>query len=290
MTLSSHAGFRRSDFFTLIVPKRVAAPIIGSLAELDGTPAFVMALDRSRNASIRSGSGVPVPILPFPHASRALAAFSLEPEIHAPRADDLEAYVPRAVFDNLADEVGAERIGELPLCVGMAADDPVMGALDKCLSLILEGSPERGGAVVDAIAHSLNVHLAERYGHMRRPPGNATGGLAPWQLRLATRAFRNINSPSSLDDMASACGLSIGHFSRAFKRSTGSSPHQWIVLRRVEAAKDLIGGSDLPLAEIALACHFSDQSHLTRAFANVIGVTPGRWRATPEVNALSPVD
>jgi AraC-like DNA-binding protein len=167
----------------------------------------------------------------------------------------------------------------------MAAGDPVMAALDKCLNLLLGGSLDRSGAIVAGIANSLNVHLAERYGEMRGPSETTAGGLAPWQLRLATRTLKDFNSSSSLEEIATACGLSIGHFSRAFKRSTGSSPHQWVMYRRVEAAKELIGGSDLPLAEIALACHFSDQSHLTRAFVSATGTTPGRWRVAPHARA-----
>ncbi len=56
------------------------------------------------------------------------------------------------------------------------------------------------------------------------------------------------------------------------------SPHQWLLTRRVSKARSLLADSTLTLAEIALACGFSSQSHFNRAFAANIGTTPGRWR------------
>ncbi|MDB5576585.1 MAG: AraC family transcriptional regulator [Bradyrhizobium sp.] len=282
MDVSRDAELRRSDFFTLSVPKRLAARIAGPVQELAGAPAFILDLDRPRGSTIPSRPIAVAPVLPFPHAARALVSLSLEPGPQVAEADDLEGLIPRAIFDNIADEAGADRIAALPLRVGIAMNDPVVRALDKCLGMLLDAPPAGNSTVVEAIAHSLNVHLAERYGGMHRTPGHEIGGLTPWQLRLATGAFRNLGAPASLAETASACGLSVGHFSRAFKRSTGTSPHQWVLMRRIEAAKQLIGETDLPLAEIALACRFADQSHLTRAFSSLTGMTPGRWRMAPD--------
>jgi AraC family transcriptional regulator len=67
-------------------------------------------------------------------------------------------------------------------------------------------------------------------------------------------------------------------FSRAFKQSTGIPPHQWLLDRRVETAKDLLRRSCLSLTDIALTCGFSDQSHFTRVFVRACGVSPGVWR------------
>jgi transcriptional regulator GlxA family with amidase domain len=82
----------------------------------------------------------------------------------------------------------------------------------------------------------------------------------------------------SLADLAQACGLSIRHFTRAFRQSTGLSPHQWLVRQRVERAKALLQGSSSTLSEIALACGFADQSHFSRLFSRATGTSPGVWR------------
>jgi transcriptional regulator GlxA family with amidase domain len=68
------------------------------------------------------------------------------------------------------------------------------------------------------------------------------------------------------------------HFVRAFKRSEGVTPHDYLVQCRVRRAQELMTGTDLPLSEIAVACGFSDQSHYTRQFRARVGITPSRYR------------
>ena len=74
------------------------------------------------------------------------------------------------------------------------------------------------------------------------------------------------------------CGLSVSQFARGFKQSTGCPPHRWVLQRRIERAQDLLLTSDKTLPEIASACGFGDQSHLTAAFGQVVGTAPGLWR------------
>jgi len=71
----------------------------------------------------------------------------------------------------------------------------------------------------------------------------------------------------------------VFHFAREFKRTAGITPHRYILRKRVERAEALVGGSDLSLSEIAIASGFSDQSHLTRRFRQMLGATPKevRW-------------
>ncbi len=82
----------------------------------------------------------------------------------------------------------------------------------------------------------------------------------------------------SLDELAKACGLSVGHFARAFRRSTGVAPHRWLVRLRLELAAGMLRDNRLPLSRIAADCGFSDQSHFTRAFSRAMGMAPGAWR------------
>jgi transcriptional regulator GlxA family with amidase domain len=105
------------------------------------------------------------------------------------------------------------------------------------------------------------------------------GGLATWQARR-TLAYveANLASKMDIDDLANVVALSRSHFSRAFKRSLGFSPMEYVVVRRVERAKAMISGTREPLAEVALACGFADQAHLNRRFRDIVGVSPGRWR------------
>jgi AraC-like DNA-binding protein len=105
------------------------------------------------------------------------------------------------------------------------------------------------------------------------------GGLAPWQARRAKELLNaNLDGKLPLSQLAEECGLSTRHFARAFRQSTGVPPHRWLLSRRVERAKELLHDAALSLAEIALACGFADQSHFTRTFTTLVGLSPGLWR------------
>ena len=78
--------------------------------------------------------------------------------------------------------------------------------------------------------------------------------------------------------IAAEFDLSVSHFSRAFRSSTGLPPHQWLLRQRVKAAKQLMTVRDLPLSEIAISAGFANQSHFTRVFSATVGVSPGVWR------------
>jgi transcriptional regulator of acetoin/glycerol metabolism/AraC-like DNA-binding protein len=109
----------------------------------------------------------------------------------------------------------------------------------------------------------------------------ARGGLSVSALRrvcefVESRLEENI----SLDAMAAQAHLSVYHFARAFKFSTGVSPHRYVLEQRVRRAQQLLVQTDLPLAAIANAAGFSDQGHLSRQFRALDGTTPSSYRKT----------
>jgi AraC family transcriptional regulator len=84
--------------------------------------------------------------------------------------------------------------------------------------------------------------------------------------------------------MAAVAHLSAHHFAREFKRATGLPPHQYVILRRVKRAQQLLqGGGDLSLAEVAACAGFSDQSQFSHHFKLLVGVTPGRFRTPARI-------
>jgi transcriptional regulator GlxA family with amidase domain len=105
------------------------------------------------------------------------------------------------------------------------------------------------------------------------------GGLAPWQVRQATRLLLSENpADHDVTNLARACGLSRSHFSRAFKASTGFPPRQWMLRHRVQRAAELLEHTDDSICTIAAHCGFADQSHLTRVFHAMVGASPTDWR------------
>jgi AraC-like DNA-binding protein len=88
----------------------------------------------------------------------------------------------------------------------------------------------------------------------------------------------HLNDSMELAELSAIAGLSVFHFARQFKQTTGVTPHFYLVRRRVERAKELLTRTELSLSDIAFAAGFADQSHLTRHFRQLAGITPGQFR------------
>jgi AraC family transcriptional regulator len=91
----------------------------------------------------------------------------------------------------------------------------------------------------------------------------------------------------SIVELATSAGLSVHHFIRAFKRSTGNTPHQYVMARRIECAMDLLGGPEGSVAEVAHSVGYASPSHFVASFRRRMGVTPGTYRAAV-VNRTQP--
>jgi AraC family transcriptional regulator len=103
--------------------------------------------------------------------------------------------------------------------------------------------------------------------------------LPQWRLkRVKAYVEAHIGEDIDVVDLAAAAGLSQRHFARSFLSEIGETPHRWLMLRRLEKAKDLLTNTDHPLCSIAESCGFSSQSHLTTALKQSNGMTPDRWR------------
>ena len=188
-------------------------------------------------------------------------------------------YLPRSALDGVAEQSGAPRIGELDCELGIGHDDAVIRHIGASFREGLGRPDETNQLFVDHMMLALTAHVAQTYGGLRRSAELARGGLAPWQMKRACeRLESDLGGKLSLHQIAAEFDLSVSHFSRAFRISTGLPPHQWLLRQRVKAAKQLMGVRDLPLSEIAMSAGFANQSHFTRVFSAVIGVSPGVWR------------
>jgi AraC family transcriptional regulator len=192
--------------------------------------------------------------------------------------DTVRLYVPRPTLqDFVQEEYGSREAYLKPPQQVMR--DPILYHLGSCLSALLEHPEENNSLLVDHIALSLQSHLYQTYSATPTWNPKARGGLAPWQESRAKEAMdANLDKEITIARLACDCGLSTSQFARAFRQSTGCPPHRWLLQRRIKRAQDLLLTSNKTLAEIARACGFSDQSHLTRAFGKTVGTSPGLWR------------
>ena len=109
--------------------------------------------------------------------------------------------------------------------------------------------------------------------------GFARGGLPPRVLRRIREYIDdNIDQRISVELLAGLAKLSVCYFVRAFKQSTGITPHDYLIRQRVEKTKQLLSGTDMPLSEIALTAGFADQSHFARRFRQHVGMSPRHYR------------
>jgi AraC-like DNA-binding protein len=144
----------------------------------------------------------------------------------------------------------------------------------------IESPSEHSTLFIDHIALAFHAHITDRYcDAASNAPAVSLGQLAPWQLRRSIDfIIAHLDGDPTIAELAAQCGLSPGYFARAFRRTTGVSAHQWLMRKRVERAQELLLRGRLGLAEVALICGFVDQSHFSRVFAKLNGMSPGRWR------------
>jgi len=191
--------------------------------------------------------------------------------------DVIQLYLPNMTLERVAREANAPASGDLLERTGHP--DPVTSALLMSAADSLDGN-----AALDALfRQQLTDLLATRLlaAHIGAPPmlEPITGGLSPHALRRAIERLRSDSDADvSLAALASDAGLSRFHFSRAFKESTGLSPHAWLRQLRLEQAMNMLRETDAPVESVARALGYSSQTAFAAAFRKLTGETPSDWR------------
>jgi AraC family transcriptional regulator len=161
--------------------------------------------------------------------------------------------------------------------------DPIISSVGFALLAELEAvsAGEVGGRLyAESLGNVLAAHLLRHYtafGDNRQQ--RFTGGLSGQKLRLVMSFIaENYDRELSLAELATVVEMSPFHFAREFKRTTGTTPHQYLIKFRIERAKALLSESKLPLVEVGFRSGFSHQSHFSRLFRRVTGTTPHSYR------------
>jgi AraC family transcriptional regulator len=143
----------------------------------------------------------------------------------------------------------------------------------------LEAGAAGAGLYIDSLANTLATHLLRRYTSRSDARMVAAVGTVQHDFTQVIDYIETyLEQPIDLEELAQIAGMSRFYFCRLFKASIGLTPHQFVIRRRVERAKRLLGKSGLSIAEVAIACGFANQDHLTRYFKRVMQVTPGVFR------------
>lgn len=159
----------------------------------------------------------------------------------------------------------------------LGSTDPLVEQLMLTLDGVVRRWEPSARTYVDQIGGLLAAHLIRRHSTVRvtLPAGALSGReLARVRELMTSRLAEAL----PLAELATVTGLSVSQFTRRFKSATGQTPHRYLVRLRVEAACRLLRAGSLPIADVATACGFSHQEHLTRVMRAHVGTTPGALR------------
>jgi AraC family transcriptional regulator len=192
---------------------------------------------------------------------------------------EIETNVSRLRLENAMKEIAAGNLSLAQVAFNAGFSSPA--SFTRAV-LQLSGSTPRdrtNSLALDQFSLILGAHVLKTHAGLPRLGGTKRGGLAPWQEKRAAEMIRaRLDGKLRLSDLARECGLSVSHFTRAFRKSFGKSPYRWLLERRIDRAKVLLVTGDPPIADVAIRSGFSDQTAFTRAFGRMVGDSPGRWR------------
>src|SRR3989454_4920048 len=136
-----------------------------------------------------------------------------------------------------------------------------------------------GRLFLDSVEQAMAVALVNGHAVRHRPVQIYRGGLGSARLRrIKELVHAKIEDDLSLDEMAQSVGLSTAHFARMFRKSTGQTPHQFVLRQRLERAKAMLRAPDARVLDVAVACGFKTQQHFAQVFRDVCRVSPTEYR------------
>jgi AraC family transcriptional regulator len=187
--------------------------------------------------------------------------------------DTVHVYVSDAAVQEASGEGRPVELAE-----EFGASDPLLEQLVLSLDGALRGWEPSALTYVDQLRCMLAAQLARRCSVERREPPSPAGLTGPGFAAVRELLEARLAEPIPLADMAAVAGLSVSQFSRRFKATTGLSPHRYLLRLRVEQAGRMLRTGTLPIADVAVACGFTHQEHLTRVMRAQLGRTPAALR------------
>lgn len=199
---------------------------------------------------------------------------------HQGHPEILQVYLRQSIYESVFGEMYGCDPAAAEMLPRFAMSDPLLEQLAVAIHNALRDGTAEDGLYIDTLAQMIGVHLARFHSARSRPaPLATTDGISGWRMRrLIAYIEEHLDGDLSLEAMAAQVDVSPLYLARAFKASVGRSPHQYVLARRLERAKEMLRGSDLPIVEVALAAGFSSQSHLSNWFVRLLGVSPAVYR------------
>jgi AraC family transcriptional regulator len=177
----------------------------------------------------------------------------------------------------LASSDGA--YGEVELRASRKFADRRLSAMVAAVHAEMVAGFPSGRLFLDSVEQAMAVTLVNGHAIRHRPVQLYRGGLGSARLRrIRELVHAKMENDLSLDELAESVGLSTAHFARMFRKSTGETPHQFVLRQRLERAKAMLRAPDARVLDVAVACGFKTQQHFAQAFRDIWGVSPTEFR------------
>jgi AraC family transcriptional regulator len=169
--------------------------------------------------------------------------------------------------------------GEVELRPSRKFVDPRPRAMVAAVHAEMVAGFPSGRLFLDSVEQAMAITLVNDHAVRHRPVQIYRGGLGSARLRrIKELVHAKMEDDLSLDEMAQSVGLSTAHFARMFRKSTGKTPHQFVLRQRLERAKAMLRAPDARVLDVAIACGFKTQQHFAQVFRDVWGVSPTEYR------------
>jgi AraC family transcriptional regulator len=199
---------------------------------------------------------------------------------HTGHPEILQVYLRQSIFEAAVTEIYGCDTSGAELVPRFAILDPLLEQLAIAITSALRDGSSEDGLYIDTVAQMMAVHLARSHSSRSRPARILpVKPLTGWKMRRVIEYIEdNLDGDLSLQAMAAEVEISPLYLARAFKSAVGQSPHQYVLARRIERAKELLRNTDLTVVDVALSAGFSSQSHLSHWFIRQVGVSPAMYR------------
>lgn len=216
-------------------------------------------------------------LLRYPGEMCLLPPRSVVTNLRESRGELIQYQIPRNSLRAFAQRRNRRKIVSLE--APSFAPDPTMTLLSRAARPLLSEEQHCPADVAEYFTLSLYSHLLDRYGVEGSVNERFTGGFSPKHRRMIDEKLNaSCNQVPTMEGLAERCGLSDGHFARAFRQSFGSSFHKYLLEARIKRAQKLLLESNASLKQIALEIGYADQPTFTESFTRVVGMPPGRYR------------
>jgi AraC family transcriptional regulator len=196
------------------------------------------------------------------------------------RTDDVQyLYLSVGISDDALAAARDGTRGEVELRRVESLVDTRVGALAAAVNAERMAGFPSGRLFLDSVEQALAVALVNGYALRRRSVQTYRGGLGSGRLRrIKEFVDAKMEDDLTLCEMAQSVDLSTAHFARMFRKSTGETPHQFLLRQRVDRAKKMLRCADARVMDVAVACGFKTQQHFAQVFRYVCGASPTEYR------------